>query len=52
MEENNQEQPDNDWIAYIPFNEWHAMLTLCDKMEQAKEEFQKAIDEINSVEAK
>ena len=50
MEENKkQDQPDDDWIAYIPFNEWQAMQTLCNKMEQAKEEFQKAIDEINSV---
>ena len=53
MEENKkQEQPDEDWTAYIPFNEWLAIHTLCDKMEQAKEEFQKAIDEMSSVEAK
>ena len=48
MEENKQEQPDDDWTAYIPFNEWQAMQTLCDKMEHAKEEFQKAIDEMSN----
>jgi len=47
-----QEQPDNDWIAYIPFYEWQAMQTLCGKLEQAKEEFQKAIDGMSSFEEK
>jgi len=50
MEENKiQEQPDNDWIAYIPNHAWQAMQTLCDRMEQAKEEFQKAIDGMSSI---
>jgi hypothetical protein len=41
--------PDEDWVAYIPDNEWATLMNLCDKLEQTQTEFQKTMDGANKV---
>jgi len=48
-EEKKLKPPSEDWVAYIPDNEWVIFMNLCDKLEFSQAEFQKVMDETKEV---